>query len=319
MTFVIALLLGMLAAVLIVLIIAYARSRERIDLLYRLRMYYTDEIVVKNELPVVSKIMDFVRRTATPLGRFKPIELYGIRMRRAGLPLLGSEFAAILLISATVAGVFTFFLTLDETYAVIAATATLVIEDSLVAWRIYRRRDAFTNQLGDCLTTVADSLRAGFSFTQSMEVVVRDMEPPISDEFARVMRDISAGVSLERALEDMDRRVNSQDFNLVVTAVLIQRQVGGNLATILDTISETVVERIKMKNEIKTLTAQGRASAKTLAALPFLALAGMYFFARENLMFFIENDIGRIAGVLAVISEVIGLYLINRITDIGDA
>lgn len=316
MTFAIALLFGMLAACLFILIVAYARGRERIDLLHRLRFYYSDEVVVVNELPVISKIMDFVRRTAAPLGQFKPIEKYGMRMRRAGLPLLGSEFAAILLISATVAGVFTFFLTLDETYAVIAATATLVIEDSIVAWRIYRRRDAFTNQLGDCLTTVADSLRAGFSFTQSMEVVVRDMEPPISDEFARVMRDISAGVSLERALEDMDRRVDSPDFNLVVTAVLIQRQVGGNLATILDTISETVNERIKMKREIKTLTAQGRTTAKTMAALPFMAMVVMYFFAPDNFTFFIENDIGRMVGIAALISEAIGLYLINRLTDI---
>ncbi len=318
MIFAIALLLGILAAVLMVLLVAYARSRERIDLLYRLRMYCTEEIVVKNELPVISRIMDFVRRTATPLGRFKPIELYGIRMRRAGLPILGSEFAAILLISALAMGVFTFFLTLDETYAIITAIAIVIIEDVMVALRIRRRRSAFVNQLGDCLATVADSMRAGFSFTQSMEVIVRDMEPPISDEFARVMRDLSAGVSLERALEDMDRRVNSMEFSLVVTAVLIQRQVGGNLASILDTISETVVEHIKMQRELKTLTAQGRATAKTLAALPFVCLAGMYFFARENLMFFIENDIGRIAGVLAVISEAIGLYLVNRITNLED-
>ncbi len=319
MTILIALSIGLLAACLVILIISYARSRERIDLLYRLRLYYNDEPIVKSELPVFVKLMDFVRRTATPLGQFEPIEKYNIRMRQAGLPLLGSEFAAIILISAAATGIFTFFLTLNTNYAMIAAIGIAVVEDVLVGLRIRRRRNAFVNQLGDCLATVADSMRAGFSFTQSMEVIVRDMEPPISDEFARVMRDLSAGVSLERALEDMDKRVNSTDFSLVVTAVLIQRQVGGNLASILDTISMTVTERIKMKREVKSLTAQGRSTAKAVAVMPFLVMIGMYFFAPENLTFFFENDIGQIAGVVAVVSEIIGLYIINRITNLEDA
>ena len=315
---VMALTIAVLAAGVVILIIAYARSRERIDLLYRLRLY-TDDVVVRDERSIVPRLMDFVRRTATPLGQFKPIEKYDTRMRQAGLPLLGSEFATILLLSSVAVGIFTFFLTLETSYAMIATIAVLVIEDLFVGWRIYRRRNAFTNQLGDCLVTVADSLRAGFSFAQSMEVIVRDMEPPISDEFARVMRDMSAGVSLERALEDMDKRVNSTDFSLVVTAVLIQRQVGGNLATILDNISETVIERIKMKREIKSLTAQGRTTAKVLAVAPVVLLVGMYFFAKENVMFFVENEIGQIAAVLAFISEAIGLYIIHKVTNLEDA
>ena len=310
--------IALLAACLIVLIIAYARSRERIDLLYRLRLY-TDELVVKDERSLVPRLMDFVRRTATPLGQFKPIEKYDARMKRAGLPLLGSEFVTILLLSAIGFGTFTLFLTLETNYAMIAAIAILVIEDVFVGWRIYRRRNAFTNQLGDCLTTVADSLRAGFSFAQSIEIIVREMEPPISEEFGRVMRDMSAGVSLERALEDMDKRVDSMDFSLVVTAVLIQRQVGGNLATILDNIGETVTDRIRMKREIKTLTAQGRTTAKVLAAAPIVGIIGMYFFARDYIMFFVENDVGRIAAVFVVISESIGLYIIHKVTNLEDA
>ena len=117
----------------------------------------------------------------------------------------------------------------------------------------------------------------------------------------------------------MDKRVNSTDFSLVVTAVLIQRQVGGNLATILDNISETVIDRIKMKREVKTLTAQGRSTAKLLSAAPFVILVGMYFFARDNVMFFVENDIGQIAAVLAFISEAIGLYIIHKVTNLEDA
>ena len=318
MAFLIALLIGLAAALLMILIVAYARSGERIDLLYRLRLY-TDKPILKRDQPIALKLMRFVRRTATPFGQLKPIEKYDARMKQAGLPLLGSEFVTILLLSAIVAGVFTFLLTLQTHYAIILSVTIVVAEEMFIGWRIYRRRNAFVGQLSDCLATVADSMRAGFSFTQSMEVIVRDMEPPISEEFARVMRDISAGVSLERALEDMNRRVDSADFDLVVTAVLIQRQVGGNLATILDAISETVNERIKLKREIKALTAQGRSTAKAVAALPVLGVVCMYFFAKDYFMFFVDNEIGRIAGVVALVSELLGLYVIYRITNPEDA
>ncbi|HCB93182.1 MAG TPA: secretion system protein F, partial [Selenomonas sp.] len=109
---------------------------------------------------------------------------------------------------------------------------------------------------GDCLTTIANALRAGYSFPQSVEVVSREMEPPISDEFAQVSREVSMGVPLESALEAMGRRVGSMDLDLVITAVLIQREVGGNLAQILDNIGDTIQERIRMKREIFALTAQ---------------------------------------------------------------
>ena len=130
------------------------------------------------------------------------------------------------------------------------------------------------------------------------------------------MTDITMGVTLEGALEQMNKRVGSADFDLVVTAVLIQREVGGNLAQILDTISDTINERIRMKREINSLTAQGRLSSWVLIALPFAMTVFCWTFNHDQMMVFIEEDIGHYAALFAVIMEIIGYVVIQKIVDI---
>ena len=163
---------------------------------------------------------------------------------------------------------------------------------------------------------VANAMRSGFSFLQAMELVSKEMEPPISDEFKHVMRDIGLGASVERALDDMDKRVSSPDFSLVVTAVLIQQQVGGDLAHILDTISDTIQDRIRMRREVQTLTAQGRMSGWVLAALPFGLGA---FLASVNPSYMeplFTERIGQMAIGLSVLMVIIGFLVIQKIVDI---
>ena len=138
----------------------------------------------------------------------------------------------------------------------------------------------------------------------------------MSTEFERVSTDVAMGVSLEEALEQMNVRVASADFDLVVTAVLIQREVGGNLAQILDTISETITERIRMKREINALTAQGRFSAWVLILLPFVVAIFCYFFNHDQTMMLFTEESGRIALAVALIMELIGFVVIQRIVDI---
>ena len=114
----------------------------------------------------------------------------------------------------------------------------------------------------------------------------------------------------------MARRINSSDFDLVVTAVLIQREVGGNLAQVLDSISDTINERIRMKREIRALTAQGRLSAIVLLVLPFAVGAGMYFLNHDNFMILFEDEMGQMAMVGAIIMEIIGVFVIKKIIEI---
>ena len=124
------------------------------------------------------------------------------------------------------------------------------------------------------------------------------------------------GVSLETALEQMNHRIGSSDFDLVVTAVLIQREIGGNLAQILDTISYTISERIRMRREIKTLTAQGRFSAWILLLLPVAVAAFCWMFNNDQMQLFITEESGHIAIAISVIMEIIGFIIIQRIVDI---
>lgn len=147
----------------------------------------------------------------------------------------------------------------------------------LPRWYVRRRQgkrlNAFNKQLPDTITLIANALRAGSSFLQAIELVVREARPPISTEFQRVIREVNLGLPFEQALENLVRRVRSEDLELMVTAISIQYQVGGNLAEILDSIAYTIRERVRIKGEIRTLTAQQRMSGYVVAFLPIALIA----------------------------------------------
>ena len=126
----------------------------------------------------------------------------------------------------------------------------------------------FNKQLPDTITLIANALRAGSSFLQAIELVVRESAPPISTEFGRVIREVNLGLSFDVALENMVRRVRSEDLELMATAISIQHTVGGNLAEILDSIAYTIRERVRIQGEIRTLTAQQRLSGYVVGFLP---------------------------------------------------
>jgi tight adherence protein B len=185
------------------------------------------------------------------------------------------------------------------------------------------RLKAFNKQLPDTVTLIANALRAGSSFLQAIELVVRESRPPISTEFGRVIREVNLGLPFDLALENMVKRVKSEDFELMATAIAIQHQVGGNLAEILDSIAFTIRERIRIKGEIRTLTAQQRLSGYVVGFLPF-GLAFFIFLAAPtffNPMFAKPPElIGIPAGIwllgIAVLAMGAGFMFIRRIVDI---
>lgn len=140
--------------------------------------------------------------------------------------------------------------------------------DWFVKYRLGKRLKEFNNQLGDTIGLLANSLRSGYSLLQSMELVSRESPDPIGSEFKRVVREVGLGLSPQDALNNLLRRMPSDDLDLLITAINIQYEVGGNLAQILDTISHTIRERVRIKGEIQVLTAQGRVSGYIIVALP---------------------------------------------------
>jgi tight adherence protein B len=199
----------------------------------------------------------------------------------------------------------------------------------LYAPRFYLKRrqagrlKAFGDQLPDTITLLANSLRAGSSFLQGIELVTREARPPISEEFERVVREMQLGLSLQHALNNLVRRVASEDLELMVTAIQIQSQVGGNLATVLDAIAHTIRERRRIQGEIQTLTAMQRYSGYVITLLP-IGLAGLLFLISPTYMtVMIEKPpemIGLPMGVVfflvGLISMGIGYVFIRRIVDI---
>jgi tight adherence protein B len=185
------------------------------------------------------------------------------------------------------------------------------------------RLNAFNKQLPDTITLIANALRAGSSFLQAIEMVVREAQPPITTEFSRVVREVNLGLAFDAALENMVRRVRSDDLELMTTAITIQHQVGGNLAEILDSIAFTIRERVRIKGEIKTLTSQQRMSGYVVAALPIGLIAFLMVIAPGFMqpMFQKPPEIaGLPAGVIilavAGFSMFIGFMAIRRIVDI---
>jgi tight adherence protein B len=140
--------------------------------------------------------------------------------------------------------------------------------DWYVKFRFSKRLKEFNGQLGDTVTLLANSLRSGYSLLQSMELVSREAPDPIGTEFKRVVREVGLGLSAQDALTNLLRRVPSDDLDLLITAINIQYEVGGNLAQILDTISHTIRERVRIKGEVSVLTAQGRISGYLISCLP---------------------------------------------------
>jgi tight adherence protein B len=185
------------------------------------------------------------------------------------------------------------------------------------------RLNAFNKSLPDTITLLANALRAGSSFLQAIELVVRESRPPISTEFGRVIREVNLGLPFEQALENMVRRVRSDDLELMATAISIQHTVGGNLAEILDSIAYTIRERVRIKGEIRTLTAQQRLSGYVVGFLP-IGLAGFLFVAAPNFMapMFANPPevLGLPAGVVILLfggfMMFLGFMFIRKIVDI---
>ncbi|ORU01103.1 Flp pilus assembly protein TadB [Anaerovibrio sp. JC8] len=263
---------------------------------------------------------DFIRglfhRGGEMLEPFKKSNSFDVKMQQADWPLTGTEFQLILTGLGIIGALVFFAYTLQFVGMILGFIFGALLGWTVLLFHIQRRQAAFTNQLSDMLKMIADAMRAGFSFMQAMEHVAREMDAPASREVQKLMRETNLRIPLETALENMSQRVQSKDFDLVVTAVLIQRQVGGNLSQVLDNISDTINARLKMRQEVKTLTSQGRLSGIILALLPVALAVFINSVNPGYLKPLFEEEIGHIAIGIAIFLEIIGFIVIKRIVNI---
>lgn len=186
----------------------------------------------------------------------------------------------------------------------------------LIRRRINKRQLGFEKQLVDVLVLITGSVRAGFSLLQALELVVREMEPPASEEFKRVIDEASLGVSVPQALSNLASRMENDDLDLVVTSIEIQYQVGGNLATMLEAVSETIRERIRLFGEIRVITTQQRYTGYLLSILP-LIIGAMLFIMNPTYMSKLFEPGGIVCiPIGAVLGVIAGHFTIKRISKI---
>lgn len=185
-----------------------------------------------------------------------------------------------------------------------------------VGRRIGGRLGAFNKQLADTITLLSNSLRAGSSFLQSIELVSRETPAPMGEEMGRVVREVNLGLGMEEALANLVRRIRSEDLDLMVTAIGVQQQVGGNLAEILDTIAFTIRERVRIKGDINTLTAQGRMSGYLVSFLPIGIAITLNFINPAFMAPLFGQLIGQILLGVGGVMMIIGFIAIQKIVSI---
>jgi tight adherence protein B len=231
---------------------------------------------------------------------------------------VGEYFALIFMSTAFLGGLAWLIGGRNTISFLIGAVAGYLAPGIYVRMQQSRRLTRFNEQLPDMLNLMVNGLRAGYSTLQAMEAVSKELPSPICDEFRRVVQEMQIGIPMEAAMQNLVRRIPSDDLDFVITAINVQREVGGNLSEILDTISFTIRERVKIKGEIRVITAQVRVSGTILALIPLGLTVILWFLNPKYLMSFSEAGpfCAALAAVVIVVLISLGYYIMMRIAAI---
>jgi tight adherence protein B len=235
---------------------------------------------------------------------------------RSGVTMAPEEYVMFQWIVALLLGGFLFLITSNIFIAAIGFIIGYSLPRFWIRKKERERFKKFNDGLEDMIMTVIGSLRAGFSFAQALKTVVDESDAPMKDEIELLMKEMQYGTSMEEALEHLKERMPSEDLDLLVQAVLIQRQVGGNLAVVLETIVRTIRDRNKIQRQVKTLTAQGRMSGWVIGLLPFGLSVVLYLVQPSYIGTLFTHPIGLVLVGAAAVSMTIGLILIRKMTTI---
>ena len=240
-------------------------------------------------------------------------------LARADLKFKAGEYVALVVIAVIAVGGIAWLLGGHSPISLlIGAVIGYFIPGFYVRRQQARRLTRFNEQLSDMLNLMVNGLRAGYSTMQAMEAVSKELPSPICDEFRRVVQEMQIGIPMEVSLENLLRRIPSEDLDFVITAINVQREVGGNLSEILDTISFTIRERVKIKGEIRVMTAQVRTSGIILSLVPVFLTLMLWFIDPKYIMSFMDDGPICAAAIIAAVLILIGLgyFIMMRIADI---
>lgn len=322
-TFTIILLVGgglIVIVLLIVGVIVSVRS-ERSLVERRLGQYLEGEKTEEERKAERSMLTDWVSRRVEKTSTGERIAR---QLARADLKLQVGEYFALIFISVVGVSVIAWLLAgggggpRGLITALVGGIVGFFLPPLYVSRQQGKRLQRFNDQLSDMLNLMVNGLRAGYSTMQAMEAVSRELPSPISDEFRRVVQEMQLGITMETALDNLYRRIPSDDLDFVITAINVQREVGGNLSEILDTISFTIRERVRIKGEIRVLTSQVRTSGTAMALIPIFLVIFLWFLNPDYMNSFFDK--GPLCGFsalgLAGLLIISGYFIMMKIADI---
>jgi len=237
-------------------------------------------------------------------------------LERADLPLRAAEAIFFYVALTVVVTALALVLSQNLIVAVLVLVAFIIIPPAYLNYKARKRQAAFLSQLPDTLQLLSGSLRAGYSLQQGVEAVSQEVEDPMGRELRRVMVEARLGRPLETALDDAAARMASPDFEWAVMAIRIQREVGGNLAELLMIVSETMLQRERLRRDVKALTAEGRISAIVLAILPVILGFAMYVINPDYIRTLFDETVGQLLILGGIVLALIGFFWMKKVIEI---
>jgi len=302
--------------ILLIIGMVVTTSREQTLVDERLNQYLGDQVTSVEREAQRTAITDWVSKRVerTSIG-----DRISQNLARADMKLKVGEYFALIVIAVILIGGLAWLIGGRNIISfLIGAVIGFLAPGFYVNHQKARRLTKFNEQLADMLNLMVNGLRAGYSTLQAMEAISKELPAPISEEFRRVVQEMQLGISMEGALANLLRRIPSDDLDFVVTAINVQREVGGNLSEILETISFTIRERVKIKGDIRVITSQVRMSGTVISLLPIFLAVVLWFLNPKYLMSFMDAGpfCAVIAAVVVVVLITVGFTIMMKIADI---
>ena len=308
---------GILLIILLIIGVVVSSNSERVLVEKRLSQYLDeDDKHSTTRQAQNSLIVDWVSKRVekTSFG-----DRIARSLARADMKFKVGEYFVLIAVTVLVGGLIAWFLGNQHPIsASIGAIAGAFAPGMYVKSQQKKRLQKFNDQLSDMLNLMVNGLRAGYSTMQAMEAISKELPSPICDEFRRVIQEMQIGISMETALDNLLRRIPSEDLDFVITAINVQREVGGNLSEILDNISFTIRERVRIKGEVRVLSSQVRTSGSVLSMIPFFLVLVLWFLNQDYLMAVTEGGPIITAAIICVVLGLIftSYFIMMKIADI---
>lgn len=306
----------LMAGIMFFFILLDSKIEKRMNYYFEIKKSIKDRKTNKEKLKMygssIKRLNGALKDRLSGIGQEKNEQL----LKSAGVQYSPEEYIMMKWFFTAIIGGALYFLANNIVFLLIGGVCGYISPGIWIKRKTKLRIQKFNEGLPDMITTIVGSLRSGYSFSQAMKTVAEECESPIRDEVALMLKEMNYGISMEEALNNLSTRMPSSDLEMMIQSVLIQRQVGGNLANILEIIVKTIRDRNKIQRQVHTLTSQGRLSGKVIGLLP-VALGGMIYMINPgyiNPMFTSAFGIAIISA--GVISGVIGFILIHKFTKI---